>query len=182
MSLIGHSFGGAVAMKAGLALQERVHRLVLFEPNVFYMLAMHGNHEAYAEIKAVRDHFKLRGEKGDWYGVAANFIDHWNGEGAWAGINESRRSALLRAMMHAYHEWDSVFDETTPVDAWMPLAERTVLIVSANARTSIRGIADILRNNLVGLGYFKIPHGGHMAPLTRPDLVNPVLIDALDRP
>ncbi len=181
LSLIGHSFGGAVAMKAALALQERIRCLVLFEPNVFYLLAMHGNHGAYAEIKAVRDHFKRQGENGDWESVAADFIDHWNGKGTWAAVNESRRAALLRAMTHAFHEWDSVFDETTPVEAWAPLAERTDVIVSANTRASIHGIAEILRNNLAGVSYVEIPEGGHMAPVTRPDLVNPVLIDALDR-
>ena len=77
--LVGHSFGGAVAMKSALALGARVDRLVLFEPNTFYLLALHGYDAADAEIRAVRDHFKAHGEVGDWEAVAANFIDHWNG-------------------------------------------------------------------------------------------------------
>ena len=181
ISLIGHSFGAAVAMKAALALQDRLAHLILFEPNIFYLLAVHGHTDAFAEIKSVRDHFKAHGEKGDWSAVAAHFIDHWNGEGAWASANESRRAPLLRAMRGAFHEWDSVFDETTPVDHWAPLAERMVVIVSANTRASIRGVADILRRNLAGIHYVEVPEGGHMAPLTRPDLVNPILIDVLDR-
>ncbi|MEM7023792.1 MAG: alpha/beta fold hydrolase [Pseudomonadota bacterium] len=38
VSLVGHSFGGAVAMKAAEALGPRVDKLILFEPNPFYLM------------------------------------------------------------------------------------------------------------------------------------------------
>ena len=151
VSLVGHSFGGAVAMKAALALGNRVNQLVPFEPNVFYLLAQHGEADAYAEIEAVRDHFREHGERGDWESVAVNFIDHWNGSGAWAAVRASRRPFLLQSMMHAFYEWDAVFGETTPVSAWAALADRTTVIIAADTRASIQGIADILRASLPGL-------------------------------
>lgn len=180
ISLVGHSFGGAVAMKAALALAHRINRLVLFEPNVFYLLALYEFSAADAEIRAIRDHFRTHGELGDWEAVAANFIDHWNGVGAWAGVRESRRPFILRCMRHAFYEWDAVFDETTPVAAWSALAERATVIIAADTTASIRGVAHILRDNLPGLTYVELPEGGHMAPVTRPELVNPVIIDALE--
>ena len=82
-------------------------------------------------------------------------------------------------MKHAFYEWDSVFNETTPVTDWAPLARRMVVIVAADTTASILGIVKILRNNLVGLCYVELPAGGHMAPLSRPDLVNPAVIAAL---
>ena len=49
VSLVGHSFGGSVAMKAALNLNERVERLILIEPNPFYLLNDHGRMEAYRD-------------------------------------------------------------------------------------------------------------------------------------
>src|SRR6266545_3572185 len=42
LALVGHSFGGAVAMKAALRLGTDLAGLVLLDPNPFYLLAMYG--------------------------------------------------------------------------------------------------------------------------------------------
>ena len=38
ISIVGHSFGGSVAMKAAAMFKMKVRRLVLIEPNPFYLL------------------------------------------------------------------------------------------------------------------------------------------------
>jgi pimeloyl-ACP methyl ester carboxylesterase len=53
--IVGHSFGGSVAMKAPARLGDRVDKLILIEPNPFYLLDLHGCTEAYAEIIDLRD-------------------------------------------------------------------------------------------------------------------------------
>jgi pimeloyl-ACP methyl ester carboxylesterase len=58
LALVGHSFGGAVAMKAALRLGPDLAGLVLLDPNPFYLLAMYGRDAAYAEAAALRDHVK----------------------------------------------------------------------------------------------------------------------------
>jgi pimeloyl-ACP methyl ester carboxylesterase len=50
--IVGHSFGGSVALKAALRLGHKVAGLVLLEPNPFYLLSQHKRHAAYEEIKA----------------------------------------------------------------------------------------------------------------------------------
>src|SRR5262249_30208560 len=42
VALIGHSFGGAVAMQAARRLGARAARLVLIEPSIFSLLEVHG--------------------------------------------------------------------------------------------------------------------------------------------
>ena len=48
--LVGHSFGGSVAMKAAARLSGRVAKLVLLETNPVYLLAQSGRSDAFAEI------------------------------------------------------------------------------------------------------------------------------------
>jgi pimeloyl-ACP methyl ester carboxylesterase len=54
--LIGHSYGGAVALYVALARADRIASLALYEPSAFYLLRQFGDGDApFAEIKAVAD-------------------------------------------------------------------------------------------------------------------------------
>ena len=178
--LVGHSFGAAVAMKAALGLNARLSSLVLLEPNPFYLLARHGRDAAFAEIKALRDEVRTHGGAGDWARVGEHFADYWNGEGAWAAMRPERRSGFLAMLPPNYHEWDGVMNETTPAAAWRDLAARTLLVQAEDTKRPIREISEILVAELPGMAFVEIPEAGHMAPLARPDLVNPVVRSFLD--
>ena len=53
VALIGHSFGGAVAMQAAAhQLRGQVERLVLIEPSPFYLLDIPDHREAFCEISS----------------------------------------------------------------------------------------------------------------------------------
>jgi len=167
-------------MKAALELGGQVAGLVLLEPNPFYLLARHGRDEAFAEAEALRDDTKAHGSAGDWTWIGRRFADYWNGEGAWAAMSPERRSGFLNMLPPVLHEWDSVTNETTPVEAWHGLATRTLLVHAAETKRPIREIMEILSAELPGMSEVILPEGGHMAPLVRPDLVNPVVRDFLD--
>jgi pimeloyl-ACP methyl ester carboxylesterase len=62
--LVGHSFGGSVAMKAAALMAGRVTRLVLLETNPFYLLKQAGEIAAFAEAMALRDCIKEFGALG----------------------------------------------------------------------------------------------------------------------
>ena len=94
VALVGHSFGGTVALKAATLLGPRVGRMVLIEPNPMYLLAQAGRDEEYAEVCALRDHVKHFGARGEWEAVAERFADYWVGDGAWSALPAERRAAF----------------------------------------------------------------------------------------
>src|SRR4029077_18564479 len=53
--VVGHSFGGSVAMKLAARLAGRVSRLVLLETNPFYLLEQSGRADAFAEAMDLRN-------------------------------------------------------------------------------------------------------------------------------
>ena len=53
--LVGHSFGGSVAMKAAVRLGDRVSKLVLLETNPFSLLAQAGRVDAFAQAMDLRN-------------------------------------------------------------------------------------------------------------------------------
>ena len=55
VDLLGHSLGGAVALKAAIGLGGRVSKMALFEPNPFHLLRTEGKDDGYAEARALSD-------------------------------------------------------------------------------------------------------------------------------
>ncbi len=96
VALVGHSFGGSVAMTAAARLRGRVAKLVLLETNPFYLLAQAGHSEAFAEAMDLRDCIKAFGGRGEWQIAAERFADYWNGPGAWSDMPPERRARLRR--------------------------------------------------------------------------------------
>ena len=59
LHLVGHSFGGSVALKVAGLLDSRVGSLILLEPNPFYLLRQNGRTEAFLESRSLRDHVQM---------------------------------------------------------------------------------------------------------------------------
>ena len=178
--LVGHSFGGSVAMKAAARLPARVARLVLLETNPFYLLAQSGRIDAFAEAMELRNYIKKFGALGEWATAAEKFADYWGGAGTWQRCRSIGGSAFSEALKPNFFEWDAVMNETTPVEQWATLLpEATLLVCDPRTVLPIREITAVLRRSCPGWAYKEVPGAGHMAPLTRPDLINPLVASFL---
>jgi len=174
--IIGHSFGGSVAMKAAARLGDRVTKLVLCETNPFYLLAQAGRAQAFAEAMALRNCIKEFGARGEWSVAAERFADYWSGPGSWRDMPPERRAAFAEAIKPNFFEWDAVMSETTPAAQWAAdLPAATLMICDPDTVLPIREITAILRRACPGWSYESIAGAGHMAPLTRPDRINPII-------
>lgn len=178
--LVGHSFGGSVALKTAELLGSRVASLILLEPNPFYLLQQGGRTQAFLEARNLRDHVKRFGASGDWAKVAERFADYWLGDGSWRSMPEKRRVAFADSLPPNFYEWDAVMDEETTVEVWKELRARTLVVSDAATRLPIREIVAIFAEACPHWTFRTIPEGGHMAPLTRPELINPVVRQFMD--
>lgn len=146
--LVGHSFGGSVAMKVAARLSGRVTRLVLLEANPFYLLKQSGQADAFAEIMEMRNCIKKFGALGEWATAAERFANYWGGEGSWQAMSPERRNAFAEALKPNYFEWDAVMNETTPVEQWARLLPSATFIVSdSDTVFPIREITALLRRS-----------------------------------
>jgi pimeloyl-ACP methyl ester carboxylesterase len=100
--LVGHSFGGSVAMKVAARLACRIARLVLLETNPFYLLAQTGRMDAFAEAVELRNYIKKFGALGEWATAAEKFADYWNGAGTWRKMSFDRRIAFSEALSRIF--------------------------------------------------------------------------------
>ena len=66
------------------------------------------------------------------------------------------------------------------LDGGQAIAAPVHLIHAADARAPTRAIVALLAKTYPDWHVHEVPSGGHMAPLARPDLVNPLIAAALD--
>ncbi|MGF1473056.1 MAG: alpha/beta fold hydrolase [Rubrobacteraceae bacterium] len=180
--LVGHSSGGAIALKTALAHPERVRSLTVFEPVLFSVLvADDPASPASREILAVRDDTIRLVDLGDLDASAERFMDYWVGPGAWAATPEARRPAISAAMRAVKPEWHAAFSEPTPLAAFEALDVPTLLLTGAESTLSARSVVRLLTSVLPNLSVEEISGVGHMAPVTHPDKVNPMIERFLER-
>lgn len=180
VSIVGHSYGGSVAMKAASLFNEHVDRLVLIEPNPFYLLMQHGRDAAYQEASSLRDTIKQGGTDDAWSVAAEVFANYWTGQGSWEAMPKDRRAKFAKALVPNFHEWDGVMNEKTTLSDWeVDLPRKTTVISAADTVRTIDEIVSLMEENIPHWTFEKIERGGHMAAMTKPDLINPIIERAL---
>jgi len=70
---------------------------------------------------------------------------------------------------------------TRPLAEWRAITAPVHLIQAADTRAPTREIVKILAHTYPHWRLHEASAGGHMAPLTRPDLVNPLIAAAIEQ-
>ncbi len=180
VSIVGHSFGGSVAMKAAALFKDKVERLVLIEPNPFYLLQQHGREEAFQEAVRLRDTIKKNGKIDAWETSAEVFANYWTGDGSWESMPDDRKGKFAQALKPNFHEWDAVMNERTSIADWeQQLPEDTTVISADDTVRTIDEIVSLMKENNKNWVFQTIERGGHMAAMTKPDVINSLVEQAL---
>jgi pimeloyl-ACP methyl ester carboxylesterase len=166
--LVGHSYGGGIALHVALARPKRVASVALYEPSAFHLLRQMGEAgaEACAEIATVARHMCESVITGDYRGGVASFVDYWNGPGAWNAIRPAAQKALISWAPKGPLDFHALIDETTPRSIYRTLEFPVLLLRGENAPKPSRIIAEDLSRLLPNNRLMVIAGAGHMGPLT----------------
>jgi len=175
VALIGHSLGGIVALEVTLRLGNQVRMGIVFEPIPFYLLKAHAPADVFAEIDGIAAGCRECAARDDWEGVGALFIDYWSGEGTWTALSERRKAVILAMLPRITGEWDAVLLPARPLTEWHSIAIPVHLIRAADTRRPTYTLASLLTAAGGAWRLHEVAEGGHMAPVGRPDLVNPLI-------
>ena len=168
-----------IAAAAELAREPLVRVLVAFEPILFGHLKAHGPVSAYDEIAGVASRYNELARTGDWNAVGEWFVDYWAAPGTWAAMPNERKQNMFAMLPAVVHEWGMV-TTGAPLEGWSTITAPVHLIHAADTRTPTREIVKLLAKTYPTWHVHEVPSGGHMAPLARPDLVNPLIAAVLD--
>ena len=178
--LVGHSFGGAVALHVARTRPDLLASLTLIEPVAFHLLQ--GQDEtAFAEIEEVADGVAHALASGDYLGGIARFVDYWSGPGAWAGIPAEKRPGFAARLGKVALDFHATFNEPASLRDFAGLALPTLLLQGTCSPLPTRRICELLAAVLPDGQLTRIEDAGHMAPLTHRDRVNALIEAHLER-
>ena len=169
--LIGHSYGGMVALQLAQTLPHRLRSLSLFEPISFNLLP--ARDPDMVMIEAAWHQIEGRWIVGDAHGAARSFVDYWSGAGAFAELRASRQELLASQVPKLLLEFRAVADEPRNVSAYRQIAVPTCLVAGFDSPEPAQRLMSMFAELLPHASCFEVP-AGHMAPITHPELVNPI--------
>jgi pimeloyl-ACP methyl ester carboxylesterase len=166
--LVGHSYGGGVALYVALARPERIASLALYEPSAFHLLQQMGGNaaEAFAEITSIARRTCEGVVTGDYRGAASAFVNYWNGSGAWDVLRPAVQQALIRWLPKAPLDFRALIEEPTPASAYRRLGFPVLILRGEHAPLPTRLIAEDLSHLLPVSRLLTVGGAGHMGPLT----------------
>ncbi len=166
--LVGHSYGGAVALHLALARRERIASVALYEPSAFHLLSHmgEGGREGRDEIAKVADRIREGVVTGEYRDGMSTFVDYWNGAGAWEAMPPAVQHALVRWAPKAPLDFHALLGEPTLPSAYWQLRVPVLVLRGEHAPMPTRLIAYGLSKLLPESQLVEVAGAGHMGPFT----------------
>ena len=166
--LVGHSYGGAVALRMASTSPRLVRSLAVVEPQAYPLLA-DDDPLLQAEVTEVADAFTRAVDEGRVEDAWRGFIDHYNGSGSWGVLPEPVQQRLLRISEVAVRSWAALF--TNPMTAGdLSRIGVPVLVIQGGQTTGPeRRLCEIVADRVPGARLVVVEGAGHMVPLTHSD-------------
>ena len=177
LHLVGHSFGGAVALRLATLHPERVASLTVYEPVWFSLLFDNGlGGEDIFEIDRIQ---KLLGADSQFEQTrgARDFINYWAGGDGWSYIPTEQQDRLVSLSSKVAAEFGALLAAGPATKELACLNIPLRLLCGTRTRQSARDISELLAEILPGVEYFRLQGLAHMAPVTHADNVNPLIIE-----
>lgn len=177
--IVGHSYGGAVALHVAAWRRELLRSLTLIEPAAFHLLRG-TDASALAEITEVAESVTRAIACGEYLVGVQRFVDYWNGSTAWAAAPADKRYAMAAGLPKVALEFHATLNEPTRLEDFRLMTVPTLLLHGTGSPWPTRRICDLLEHILPDAQLKTIGGAGHMAPMTHRDQVNTMVIAQLD--
>ena len=183
MHLVGHSYGGGVALRAAVERPSRIASLTLYEPTAFHLLKTMGDRgmPALAEIRAIAARTAQGVITGNYRSAAVSFVDYWSGPGTWATLRPAVQAAVTRWMPKAPLDFRALIDEPMRTSRYSCLRFPTLVLRGEHAPAPTRLIAEALPALMPSARLQVVAGAGHMGPLTHTKEVNAAIVRHIEQ-
>ncbi|MEC8924896.1 MULTISPECIES: alpha/beta hydrolase [Idiomarina] len=168
--LIGHSYGGAVALKMAQQKHFNIERVVVYEPVSFHVLEE--DSPGMQEIRQVSD--AMHGK--DEVECTRTFIDYWNQPGYFDALPERVQQGMVAQAAKVALDFDALLNDELTLKDYQQVEAPVLILQGEYTRRSARAVVKALSTALTSVTV-KPVLAGHMGPLTHPAEVNPLILD-----
>jgi len=179
--LVGHSYGGAVALRLARRYPQYINSVAVYEPVLFRLLFDYNAQQPAARevmLAAARIGTNLLVGRADR--SAAHFIDYWSGAGTWDAMPLSRRQTVIARMPSIVPHFTALFSDMLRRSELAGLSMPVLCLTGARTKASTRRIGELLRVAMPQAMHEMLPGLGHMGPLTHAGRVAARLAGWLD--
>jgi len=170
--LVGHSYGGLLALHVARAAPAGVRTLSLFDPVAFGVLG--ADDRDAREVLAALD---LSWEAGPdrWL---RTFVEFWSGAGAWNALRDEARDEFRRVAWVIREGVRTLMEDRTPLAAWAGVDVPALLMTGERSPLPARRVVERLAHAMPHARRVVVPGVGHLGPVTSARDVNPHIIAA----
>jgi lipase len=175
--LVGHGYGGAVALRLAAMRPDALRSLTLIEPASFYLLRRAGGRDRllYGELAALATRVFGHAIAGSRVGAMREFVDYWVGRGAWARTSAGLQASLLGGLDGLCADIRAVmFEEGTLADL-RRIGVPTLAVMGLESPAPSLRLTELIAEHLPRAVLTMVAEAGHMVPLTDPHVVDPMI-------
>jgi len=168
--LVGHSYGGAVALDLAFRHPGRFASVTVFEPVLFGLLDP--GWAEFREITSVGQSIVRAARAGQLRVAAATFIDYWNGTGSWNALAAEHQDRVCLRIVAVARHFEALFANPLPFDRLRDLRVPTLVLLGDRSPAPARAVGQCL-GAMPFARVEVLPGVAHMGPITHPEEVNP---------
>jgi len=168
--LVGHSYGGLVALRFAQCRSDRVASLSLYEPVVFRMLD--DEDAELADTRRLAERVAQLVAAGRRHDAAQAFVDFWSGDGSYASLPLPAQVSIARRVDKLPLDFQAVSCWPLGPEDLRAIVAPTLLLVGNRGPAVVQRIHTLLTQALPNrcVGSFD---SGHMGPIADAHRVNP---------
>jgi pimeloyl-ACP methyl ester carboxylesterase len=169
--LVGHSYGGATAVRVILHNRNLVRTAVLIEPILTPLLALAGEENQFREYFDMAQGFLGNVAAGKLDEGWRCFLDYRNGPGTWEALPEAPRERFRAATESTVAAFRSNLSNPTSLKDLEQFSLPTLVMCGEKTTAPDRRVTEILRDHIPQCRYELIPDADHMSPLSHPEFI-----------
>lgn len=172
--LVGHSCGGAIALKLAVEQPEKILSLALYEPVAFHLL------EQGSEARILSDDFARKVAIDDKYQAAEIFTNFWNKAGFFRSLPQKMQDLMARDMAKVSLDFQGLTAEEYSLTDIANIACRSLMMTGEYSPSLSHTLSNTIAASLPDIKQESFPTG-HMGPVSHSHLIHPAIANFIER-
>jgi pimeloyl-ACP methyl ester carboxylesterase len=177
--VVGHSYGGVVALQLARSGGVVLRSLTLIEPVAFHALREDGEPQAWSAGDGFRTAYLDRVAAGETEAAMRAFVDYWSLAGTWDAMDEGARAQMRRATAKIVLDFHAAFADPGP-NPFQNIRLPVHLIAGDRSPLPAQRIAAVLAKRLPSATLQIVPGANHLLPATHHRMLSDLLLAKLE--
>jgi pimeloyl-ACP methyl ester carboxylesterase len=165
--MVGHSWGGTIALAVALRGKVRLSSLVLFEANPCDVLRQSGDEETYNAVRQMWAAYVKAYAAGE-ADAARRVADFWEGKGSFESMPPRVRDYMIRTTPTNILDWSAHWAFRTTLAEYASIKIPTLLVYGGETHAAMRNAAHILSRHIPAAKLAEVPLARHFLITTHP--------------